>query len=135
LYLGNSFKNGRPWDPLSRRCSLPEERSIDVPVEKIRFSETLLKRSTKIYSQNGMDVFAVPHSKKSFESSSIFQRFVFGKVEGPKEHRTILVLGEDESERRKFIDEILNFIFNVEKRRQIPFSVDSEGRFHSDELN
>jgi hypothetical protein len=79
-----------------------------------------------IYRQDGTDVFAVPLSKKSIETSSIFQRFVFGKVEDPKEHRTILVLGEDESERRKFIDEILNFIFNVEKEDKFRFRLIQE---------
>ncbi|XP_046462156.1 uncharacterized protein LOC124208464 isoform X4 [Daphnia pulex] len=117
--LGNSFRNGRPWGPLSRRRLLPEEKSFDelerAPDKEIRFPETLMKRSTKILNQNGMDVFAVPLKRKSIESSSNFERFVFGKAHDKKEHRTVLVLGANGSERRKFIDGIINYIFKVNK--------------------
>ena len=128
IFIGSSFKNGRPWGPMSRRRLLTEETSFNdpEPAKKIRFAETLLKRSAKISNQHGTDVFAVPLSKKSIESSSIFERFVFGQEDGQREHRTILVLGEDDSERRKFIDGIINFIFHVEKEDKFRFQLIQE---------
>jgi hypothetical protein len=68
-----------------------------------------------MFSQIGINVFAVPLRRKSIKSSSNFKRFVFGKAHDQNEHRTVLVLGTNGSERRKFIDRIINYIFKVNK--------------------
>ncbi|EFX63474.1 hypothetical protein DAPPUDRAFT_67067, partial [Daphnia pulex] len=73
-----------------------------------------------------MNVFAVPLSRKSIESSSNFERFVFGKADDKKEHRTVLVLGTNSSERRKFIDGIINYIFKVNKEDKVRFQLIQE---------
>ena len=133
--IGGSFRNGRPWGPLSRRQPVTENQIeqdqveiLETPREltkQIRFAERLIKRCKKIGNQNEMDVYAIPLIK-SVESSSTFERFSFCNSNERAEHRTVLVLGADGSSRAKFINGIVNFILGVEQADNFRFQLIDE---------
>lgn len=95
-------------------------------VKQVRFAEELAKTSEKIGSQNEMDVYAVPLTKSTAESSSTFERFVFGQADGQVERRTVLVLGADGSGQTRFINGIINFVFDVEPSDKFRFQLIDE---------
>jgi hypothetical protein len=95
-------------------------------VKQVRFAEELAKTSEKIGSQNEMDVYAVPLTKSTTESSSTFERFVFGQADGQVERRTVLVLGADGSGQTRFINGIINFVFDVEPSDKFRFQLIDE---------
>ncbi|XP_046656045.1 uncharacterized protein LOC124349460 isoform X2 [Daphnia pulicaria] len=127
---GGSFKNGRPWGPLSRRQPV-EEDTFDISVtfsdliKDVRFAEKQIKRSNKIGNQKGIDVYDVPVTK-SIEPTSTFQRMVFGEIDAHAEHRTVLVLGANSSSQAKFINGIINFIFDVDLNDSYRFQLVEE---------
>ena len=127
---GGSFKNGRPWGPLSRRQPV-EEDTFDISVtfsdliKDVRFAEKQIKLSNKIGNQKGIDVYDVPLTK-STESNSTYERLVFGEIDTHAEHRTILVMGSNSSDQAKFINGIINFIFDVELNDNYRFQLIDE---------
>jgi hypothetical protein len=101
------------------------ETLLDESTRKLRFAERLIKRCKKIGNQNEMDVYAIPLIR-SAESDSTFERFSFGLADELAEHRTVLVLGADGSNRSKFINGIVNFIFGVEQDDSFRFQLIDE---------
>ncbi|KAI9559852.1 hypothetical protein GHT06_013859 [Daphnia sinensis] len=87
-----------------------------------RFAELLTRNSKKISSQNGIDVFEVPLIQ-SIGQHSTFERYAFGEIEGQKEHRKVLVLGTCNLEQSKFINGIINFIFDVNTEDNFRFQL------------
>lgn len=96
--------------------------------QEVRFAETLAKESMKIGRRNEMDMYAVALTKSS-ESGSTFERYVFGQAadDGQQmEHRTVLVLGATGSGQTKFINGIVNFVFNIEQNDKFRFQMINE---------
>ena len=79
----------------------------------------------KIGNHNSLDVYAIPLIK-STESSSTFERFSFGNANERVEHRTVLVLGASGSCQAKFINGLINFIFDVEQNDDYRFQLINE---------
>lgn len=100
------------FSPNCNESYLVERREETSQTAKDRFAERLTRNSKKIGSQNGIDVFEVPLTKSTGQHS-IFERYTFGDTDGQKEYRTVLVLGACSLGQSKFINGIINFIFDV----------------------
>ena len=74
-----------------------------------------------------MDVYAVPLIKSNRTTPITFEQFCFGNPSEEADHRTILVLGaNNSSSQAKFINGIINFIFNIEQEDTFRFQVMEE---------
>ncbi|KZS17502.1 Uncharacterized protein APZ42_016359 [Daphnia magna] len=120
--------NGSPKGPLSQ-CRTAEEIKIETPEEddlnQVRFAETFVKQSQMIGKRSGVDLYDVPFDKRSISRSGV-ERFVFGKPDLLKEHRTVLILGAIGTSQPKFINAIINYVFYVRDQDDFRFQMIEE---------
>lgn len=114
-FKGRLFKNANNVPGPLSHCSSAENGKIRVP-------EAIREKSTRIGNYNGIDLYAIPFKILS-DPFSTFERYVYGKPEGLPEHRTILMFGTDRSSQMKFIDEMMNYIFNIEQEDKFRFQL------------
>lgn len=115
--------------PLSRRRTI-EEITLDPPevrdpIRIVRFAEILVKQSQKIVNQSGVNLYTIPLHKMAISRSNV-ERFVFGKADGLREHRTVLILGAIGTSQAKFINSIVNYVFHVKNEDDFRFHVAEE---------
>ncbi|EFX87855.1 hypothetical protein DAPPUDRAFT_234300 [Daphnia pulex] len=110
-----------------------EKRKIWSGVGGIRFAEMLVTQSKKKAgcSQNGMDLFSFPLHFTGHASH--FKRFCFGKPNPEMLTRTVIFMAtENGLVHQKFINQIINFIVDVQEKDKFRFQlVDEDGNGHS----
>ncbi|KAI9559781.1 hypothetical protein GHT06_013787 [Daphnia sinensis] len=107
------LRNANSGGHLSRRPSTDGQ---------IRIAETMCDSSTHIGNCNGLDLYAVAFQKSDHPFSTI-ERYVYGQPDGLPEHKTIVIYGADRTNQTKFIDAMLNYIFNVEHKDEFRFQL------------
>ncbi|KAK4030197.1 hypothetical protein OUZ56_023174 [Daphnia magna] len=112
-----SSKNANPFGHLSRRSSSTDGN--------IRIAETICGKSIRIGNCNGIYLYAIAF-RKSADSFSSFERYVYGQPDGLPERKTIVIYGADRSNQPKFIDGMLNYIFNVEHKDTFRFRINEQ---------
>ncbi|XP_059352855.1 uncharacterized protein LOC132087724 [Daphnia carinata] len=106
--------------------SLTINQQRTISYQAIRLVDMLKVRSVLIGLHNGIDTYVFPLNRHSAQNSRTIERFSFGLPDEQREKRTIFVLGTKGPYHKKFINNIINHVVDVQPKDKFRFQMVEE---------
>ncbi|KAI9562745.1 hypothetical protein GHT06_010199 [Daphnia sinensis] len=112
---------------LAHQAAILTNESINqqgtISYQAIRLADMLRARSELIGQRNGIDTYVFPLNK---QHSRTVNRFSFGQPDGQREKKTIFVLGTKGLYHKKFVNNIINYVVDVQPNDKFRFQLIEE---------